>query len=198
MLGLGNAYWLAWVPIRVILKGPWHPPPLVSQRPEPGYLPTSHRGSLLRRLPPPPQATRPHAGELPAHPRGGTGRRGHLRNRPQVPAGDGLQHLFLVPPPAHRPGERLLHAHAALLREPRLHPVVGGPGRAAQRLRHRPLTLPDLPGPGLWAGRHQPASEPAVREPHLGRGPGGRPGRVRGGACERAAIHDDLWGGPAQ
>ena len=92
MLRLGDARRLAWVPIRVALKGPWHPPPLVSQRPEPSYLPTSHRGSLLRRLPPQPQATPPHARELPAHPRGGAGRRGHLRNGPQVPARDGLEH----------------------------------------------------------------------------------------------------------
>lgn len=154
--------------------------------------------SSLFRLPPLPQTARPHARKLPPYHCWGSGGRHHFWHQPQITSSHGFEHLLLVSPSTHRPGRWLLPAHPALLWEHRLHPLVGRPGRPDQCLWHWPLPLPHLPDQGFRPQWHQPASEPAVWQPYLCRGPGGCAGCVWGGASEWGTIHDDLRGGPSK
>lgn len=77
----------------------------------------------------------------------------------------------------------------------------GGPWRGPASGTLLPRGQARAPRNGRLSSRgpgHRAAGLPAVRQPDRRRGPGGRPGRVRGGARQRGALHHRLRGVAAQ
>ena len=153
---------------------------------------------FLNRLPSVSQVTHHSAWELPPHHGWTSAGWDYFWSGWEIPPGHEDGCVFPVPPPPHRAGCGLFHAHPPVLREHRHHLLVRRGRDALEFHWHRGVPVWHLPDRSLRPEWHHFAAESALWQLNLGRGPRGRARCLREYPSQRAALHPGLRGVPAE
>lgn len=141
--------------------------------------PTVSHSLALHRFPCDPHYLEHRPRELPAD-RGGAAGRGPDQGRGRDAPLPAVGCLLPLPAASHHPGRGLLPAAAAVHREPGHHPDLRCCGHTMECLLPGWPHVRCVPGGGRADQQHWPPGQPALWQHHLGCGPCGRAGRLRG------------------